>query len=181
MPPDSISTASARRSFWPSTLILVLFLISQGNQALIVGPLSPSFFEMQFTFSPTHFAEILAQWGPTGVERYRSHFVFDLIHPLLFGAFGWVSVRTSPLFSGITGVQERALRWLLPLAAGFDYVENSCQLRLLAVPLGTSDWLVPVSATAATIKWMLASVFVVCLVWRFIRWNMGPATSTGRD
>jgi hypothetical protein len=163
------------RSFWPSTLILVLFLVSQGNLALIIGPLSPSFFAMQFAFTPERYVEILQAWGPDGIARYRSHFAYDLLHPLLFGAFGWVSVRTSPLFEGMSTFQERFFRWHLPLAAAFDYIENSCQLRLLSVPSGTENWLIPVSATCATIKWTLAALFLTGLLRQLIAWTLTPA------
>ncbi len=178
MKPDSAAPGTSPRSFWPSTLVFVLFAISQGNLALILDPLSPSFFAMQFAFTPERYAEILQAWGPTGIERYQSHFAFDLLHPLLFGALGWIAVRTSPIFEGLTASRERIVRWLLPLAAGFDYIENSCQLKLLSVPLGKLDWLIPVSATCATIKWALAAVFVICLLWRWIVWFRSSAPPT---
>lgn len=149
---------------------LVLFLVSQGNLARIIGPLDPSFMEMQFAFSPSRYMEILAAWGPVGIERYRSHFLFDLLHPLIFGALGWVVVRTSPVFEGLSPRGERILSWLLPLAAGLDYIENTCQLKLLSVPPGTVDWLIPTSAICASTKWMLASLLTLTFVWRFIEW-----------
>lgn len=178
MNPAPISPGAKPRSFWPATLLFVLFAISQGNLALILDPLSPNFFAMQFAFTTERYAEILLAWGPEGLARYRSHFAFDLFHPLLFGAFGWVAVRTSPLFEGLSPARERFLSWLLPVAAGFDYIENSCQLKLLSVPPGTLDWLIPVSATCATIKWGLAAVFVVSLLWRLIAWLRSPVSPT---
>ena len=146
-------------------VILVLFLISQGNLARIIGPLEPSFIAMQFAFTPERYAEILTAWGSEGVARYQSHFVFDLLHPLIFGALGWVAVQTSPIFGGLSVNRERVYRWLLPVAAGLDYVENTCQLKLLSVPFGTTDWLIPTSATCASIKWALAGVFCVVAIW----------------
>ena len=158
------------RRFWPSMTMLVLFLISQGNLARIIRPLDPSFMEMQFAFSPARYVEILRAWGPEGVARYQSHFVFDLLHPLTFAALGWVAVRTSPVFGGLTVNRERMYRWLLPVAAGLDYVENTCQLKLLSVPPGTVDWLIPTSATCASIKWGLSGVFAVVVVWHAGGW-----------
>jgi hypothetical protein len=151
-------------------VMLVLFLVSQGNLARIIGPLAPSFMAMQFAFSPSRYAEILAAWGPEGIVRYRSHFAFDLIHPLIFAALGWVAVRTLPVFEGLSPRGERILSWLLPVAAGLDYVENSCQLKLLSVPPGTVDWMIPTSATCATIKWILAGLFTLTFVWRLVVW-----------
>ena len=172
------SRTNKPRSFWPATLLFVLFAISQGNLALILDPLSPNFFAMQFAFTPERYAEILQAWGPEGIARYRSHFAFDLLHPLLFGAFGWVVARTSPLFEGVSPARERLMSWLLPWAAGLDYIENSCQLKLLSIPPGTHDWMIPVSATCATIKWGLAAAFVVGLVWRLIAWLRGTTRTT---
>ena len=165
------SSSHSPRRFWPSTVMLLLFLVSQGNMARIVGPLDPSFFAMQFAFTPTRFSAILAAWGPEGVARYRSHFVYDLVHPLLFGALGWVAVKTSPVFDGLSASKERLYRWMLPLAAGLDYIENTCQLKLLSWPPGTVDWLVPLSATCATLKWCMAAAFVVAFVERVIAWT----------
>jgi len=156
--------------------MLILFLISQGNLARIIGPLDPSFFAMQFAFTPSRFAKILAAWGPDGVARYRSHFAYDLIHPLIFGPLGWVAVKTSPFVDGLSIPTERVLRWLLPIAAGFDYIENSCQLRLLSLPLGTADFLIPVSACCASIKWSLALVFVGGFIWRVFAWTFHNPT-----
>lgn len=173
MNPVPTSSGANPRSFWPSTVLFVLFAISQGNLAIILDPLSPNFFAMQFAFTPERYAEILQAWGPEGIARYRSHFAFDLLHPLLFGTFGWVAVRTSPLFVGMSPARERLMSWLLPWAAGWDYIENSCQLRLLSIPPGTQDWLIPASATSATIKWGLATVFVSCLIWRLKAWLQG--------
>ena len=154
----------AHRRFWHSTVVLVLFLISQGNLARILSPLHPSFMEMQFAFTPARFFQILAEWGAEGVARYRHHFAFDLLHPLIFAALGWVAVQTSPVFGGLEPKRERLFRWLLPVAAGFDYLENSCQLKLLSVQHGTADWLVPVSATCTTVKWSLAAIFTAVFI-----------------
>ena len=167
------------RRFWPSTVVLVLFLVSQGNLARIIGPLDPSFLAMQFAFSPTRYAEILAAWGPVGIERYRSHFTFDLMHPLIFAAVGWVAARTSPVFEGLSPRAEKTFSWLLPVAAGLDYIENTCQLKLLSVPPGTGEWLIPTSATCATIKWLLAALFTLTFVWRFVLWMVRPPGSSG--
>ena len=164
------ASSPSPRQFWPSTAMLVLFLVSQGNMARIIGPLDPSFFAMQYAFTPARFNEILAAWGPEGIARYRSHFAYDLVHPLIFGALGWVAVKTSPVFGGLSETSERLLRWLLPIAAGFDYVENTCQLKLLSWPRGTAEWLVPMSATCASIKWCLAGIFVIAFVGRAFVW-----------
>ena len=160
------------RRFGPSTIWLVLFLVSQANLTRFIGALNPSFFEMQFAFSPAKYSEILQAWGPTGVTLYRLHFSYDLIHPLIFGALGWVAVQTSPVFDGLTVTKERFYRWLLPVAAGFDYIENTCQLKLLSFPTGIVDWLVPVSATCASIKWILAFGFTLVFVWRLLQWGV---------
>lgn len=160
--------------------MLVLFLVSQGNLARIIGPLDPSFMTMQFAFSPTRYAEIRAAWGPQGIERYRSHFAFDLIHPLIFAALGWVAVRTLPVFGGLSPRRERILSWLLPVAAGFDYIENSCQLRLLSFPLGAANWMIPTSAICATIKWGLVVVFTLMFTWQLFTWTIGRSLASSR-
>lgn len=172
-------TPPSHRRFWPSLVVLVFFLVSQGNLARIIGPLDPSFMAMQFAFSPTRYAEILAAWGPVGIERYRSHFVFDLMHPLIFAALGWIAVRTSPVFEGLSPRRERILSWLLPVAAGLDYIENTCQLKRLSAPPGTGEWLIPTSAACATIKWTLAAMFTLTFVWRFVVWMVRRPLSQG--
>lgn len=165
-----MNTQSRPRRLWPSTLMLILFLVSQWNLGRFIGALQPNFLVMQFAFTPARFAAILQAWGPEGVALYRAHFAYDLIHPLIFGALGWVAVKTSPVFEGLSPRQESLCRWMLPVAAGFDYIENTCQLRLLALSAGTADWLVPLSATCASIKWALALGFTVVFVRRLIVW-----------
>lgn len=160
------------RRWGPATFWTIVFLISQANLMRHLGALDPSFFAMQFTFTQDAYKDILEVWGPGGVEQFREHFQFDLIHPLLFALLGWVTVRTSPLFHGY---DNSSWRLVLPVAAACDYCENLCQLQLLnnwaLDPTEIEDRFVLISGVCASVKWMLATAFILVLLKQLITYR----------
>lgn len=156
MQPDDSS-----RRYWPSLILLIVFCYWQHRIGLIVAGLKPNLVWFQLTLSAKRYFEIVNGWSPEDLQRYRAHFAPDMLHPLIYGLLGWVAVRTSPVYASLSPRAFRLWQWVLPLAAAFDYLENACQLRLLAVPQGTEDWLVPLSGACSAIKWLLADGFVL--------------------
>jgi hypothetical protein len=63
-------------------------------------------------------------------------------------------------------------RWILPLAAGFDFCENVAHLVLLSIDAAMTPMLVALTGTFSLVKWVLIIGFVavLCLslvtVWR---------------
>lgn len=167
------------RRWGPATFWTIVFLISQANLMRYLGSLDPSFFAMQFTFTKDACKDILDAWGPGGVELYREHFQFDLIHPLLFALLGWVTVRTSPLFQGY---DNSSWRLVLPVAAACDYCEDLCQLQLLnnwaLDPTEIEDRFVLISGVCASVKWILATAFILVLLKQIITYRRTNSPDT---
>lgn len=144
-------------------LASLLFIASQANLAYLLLPLQPSIFSLQLTFVPETFWSILNAWGNAGLASYRSHFAFDMVHPFIYGAFGYLLVSRTALFPVAQPGPRRFFQLALPLAGSFDLLENFSQLYLLNLPTGTPSWLIPFSASCSSIKWGLALVFAVAV------------------
>lgn len=147
----------------------VLVLISQLHMALLLAPLQPHVLTLQLAFEAPRFWQILAQWGPDGVQLYRSHFVYDAPHTLLYGAWGAAMVLGSGLFDGWSSGRRWLMAAVLPAAAVLDLLENAAHLTLLAGPPGEGVGLVPLAASCSLLKWLLLLFFLSVLLWRLGR------------
>lgn len=155
-----MGTASlARPSRWPVVVATALFVLSQAHLIYLVRLLRPNILVLQLTFHSAAYWEILRQWGDLGLRAYQAHFPYDFVHLLVYASFGYVLARHGGLFQSAEARSMRLTAWLLPLAAGFDLVENLLQLYLLGQTPGTASMAVPLSALCSTIKWAGASVF----------------------
>ncbi len=145
-------------------LSFAVFLISQTNLIWMVISLKPSLLALQLAFTPDRFWQILQAWGPQGVELFRWHFVFDMVHPLIYGSFGFIAASKSPWFlnQGLSG--QRLFKWMLPTAALLDYCENLSHLQLLSMAVGSGAGLVLFASVCSAIKWLLAGWFTVVLL-----------------
>lgn len=143
---------------------VALFVASQANLARLLGPLEPSIFSLQLALTPADFWAVVQAWGEAGVARYQSHFVWDFIHPFVYGAFGYILVCYSGLYQHWSRLAVCLLAWALPLAGACDLLENSLHLRLLAVGPGVLDDAVWISGTASSLKWTLALAFTLLLL-----------------
>lgn len=63
----------------------IAFVASQANLASILLPLQPSVFALQLAFAARKFWHVVKLWGTAGMAIYRSHFVFDNLHPFIYG------------------------------------------------------------------------------------------------
>lgn len=155
------------------TLLATLaFVVSQAHLAYQLAPLKPSIFALQLAFTPEAFWQVIGQWGEAGVTRYRHHFPADTLHPLLYGLFGYLVVRCTPLFSALTPPWRQGWALSLPVAGLCDWVENTCHWQLLALPTCTDSLLIPLAATASTVKWGLALAFALALAARTLRFML---------
>lgn len=141
------------RAAWALGGASLLLLLALGAY---LAPLQPNIVVLQFSFTPAAFAEVLAQWRPEGVLRYRLQLLMDYALLLCYGTFGYVAARA-----------WRVARWLMPLAALCDALENALHWHLSA-PLTEgaahlSPWLYVAAGVSATFKWLLLGAFL--LVW----------------
>jgi len=141
-----------------------LFVASQANIIAQAGPVAADVLRLQFTGSPETFRQILDGWSAEELARYRSHFAWDSIHPLIYGTlFGlWTLVvhRQRTLSS-------RALRLFLILAIApsvLDYVENAFHLYLEVNRESITSGALMVATGTATLKWLCAAVVCALLL-----------------
>jgi hypothetical protein len=140
-----------------------LFVASQANIIAHLGPVAGELFSLQLTMSPETFREILEGWDADELSRYRSHFAWDSVHPLIYGGLLglWILVvhrhrRFSP----------RALRILSLLAVTppvLDYVENGFHIYLETNRSAINTGTVLIAGGAATLKWLCAGLITVLL------------------
>lgn len=152
----------------PSRLVIpftLLFVLSQANLGYVLGPLSPNIIAVQLTFDSQVFWQAMAQWGPEGMARLRATLLpWDMLHPFIYAATGYLLVMHSFLFAGIRPAWRGAFAWTLAIAGACDQIENACALYLLSLPFGTPSLLIPVSATFSFLKWVLAVGFALLLL-----------------
>lgn len=139
----------------------IAFVTSQANLVSILLPLQPSVFALQLAFTARDFWHVVELWGDAGLAIYRSHFVFDNLHPFIYGVFGYCLIARTSLFPRTHTVLRRLLLLALPIAGAFDLGENAGHLHLLSHQPGTADFLIPLAATCSAIKWSLACLFAV--------------------
>jgi len=184
-PPDETpatgpaGTAVPRASRALVALATLAFALSQANLARLLAPLDPSIFALQLAFTPEAFWRVVDAWGPAGVAVYRAHFAFDNLHPFLYGAFGYLAVSRTRLFSRPAGRLYHGALLALPVAGLCDLIENAIHLWLLAHAHGTGGLLVPLSGTCSLLKWGLALFFTLALAGRLLVVLTRPATRPG--
>lgn len=140
-----------------------LFAASQANIIAHLGPVAGDLFSLQLTMSPETFREILDGWNAEELGRYRSHFAWDSVHPLIYGGLLglWTVVvhRHRPL-------SPRALRIFSVLAVTpsvLDYVENGFHIYLEANRSAINTGTVLIAGGAASLKWLCAGLITVLL------------------
>lgn len=157
--------------------VTLAFAVSQAHLASMLLPLEPSVVLLQLAFTADRFWSILDAWGAAGVAVFRAHFAWDAAHPFLYGAMGWLMATRTPLFDAMSSSWRPTLRWMLPVAAGCDLVENAIHWHLLGQPPGSGAALVAVSSTFSLIKWGLAAGFAVALAAGLLRAVRRPAAT----
>jgi len=139
-------------------LIMLVFLLSQGTIAFILGPVSHDLLGIQLLsmFDPNILRNTMARWSAEEKMRFEKHFMVDFwFHPLVYSLMFvvWVTLETSltkrspvPYFLFI----------MVPIAAGLcDVMENSIHLTLLKTMPAGSDNFIRMGGFFATIKWAL--------------------------
>ena len=148
------------------------------SQAYLIGSLHslrPNIVELQLTFAPDRYWEILKLWGEAGRAAYHDHFSADFMHIGIFSLFGYLLAHHAGLFDP----DERKKAWqlgvMLPVAGMFDLGENLLQLTLLSGPPGADSIAIPLSALCSGAKWGLVGVFVWITARRLL---IGPGSTS---
>lgn len=150
-------------------LSLLLFIVMAVHSA----SLSPSIPALQFTFEPAAFQAILAQWGPAGVDRFRSHFAIDFPFLLSYGITGYLWTPHTGFFANLGARPRQLLTWLLPGAALLDAGENLLHLYLLDATSSPPPTLYLLAGLVASLKWSAIAAFAISIFYAKIRQRQG--------
>ena len=160
--------------------MLVLWLTGLSALALLAGlawflaPLQPGVVALQLAFTPRSFGRIVHGWPPEHLQRYLAHLPVDGVLLLSYGLFGYLLATRTALFAHSPGPVQRAARWLLLLAALFDAVENLFHAWLASAPRFGVPWAYALSATSASLKWLLLLAFAALVVQALARPDRKP-------
>lgn len=137
--------------------------------AWYLEPLNPGVLALQLALTPRAFGEIIHLWSPADLARYRSHLPVDFALLLAYGAFGYLVATRASVFDARSPSFRRVLKWLLPLAAGFDALENALHWWLTEVPRFGVPAVYAVSAGASSLKWLLVLGFMLLSAYALLR------------
>jgi hypothetical protein len=149
--------------------LAVFALLLFAGIAWHLAPLEPSVLALQFQFTPKSYGYVIHAWTADDLQRYRAHFAADYVLLATYGALGWTIATRSAGFRALPGALRRSARWWLPLAAGFDAVENALQLWLTAVPRFDVPLPYAASAWCSVAKWALLFAFALLALWALAR------------
>lgn len=148
-------------------LLAAIAVLLLAGMAVWLAPLQPGVLALQLSFTPRAFAFVIHSWSADDLARFRMHLPFDALFALVYGAFGF------RLFSHSAALRRSAVagaaRWLLPLAAVLDLLENTAHAWLTALPRLDLPRLYLAVGTAAALKWALVLAFGLALAWALAR------------
>lgn len=170
---------SPMRAVWLSGL---LALVTFAGLAWYLAPLNPGVVALQFAFTPQAFGEIIHQWSPDDLQRYRRHLLVDYILLAAYGLFGYLLARRAAFFRAGAPFLHRIGSWVLPLAAICDALENALHAWLTEVPRFGVPAIYAASASFSAFKWALIIGFGLLLVLALIRADdPGSTAGPGRN
>lgn len=157
------------RAVWFSGFSALLLLV---GLAIFLAPLQPDVLTLQMAFSPRAFGAVVHAWGDDGLARFRQHLPWDCALLVAYGCFGYLLSTRSALFQSLSASTRSVkhwARWLMPAAALCDALENGLQVWLTAAPRFNVPSLYALSASAASVKWLLIVVFGAAAALALIR------------
>ncbi|MCX5866559.1 MAG: hypothetical protein NT009_03620 [Proteobacteria bacterium] len=148
----------------------VLYLINQAIIYSILSRLGPDALKLQLTLSSQVFAEILAKWGDAGLKIYLSHFYFDFHHVILYSVCLASSIAVLTHRKGQAPSSFALFAFVLPFAAAkLDVLENTLHLIMIFHRAYLTPALVAVSGIATNVKWLLAFVSVLIVLYYSVK------------
>lgn len=154
-----------RAVYLSGLLVVVLAVVT----FWMTAGLQPGVTVLQFAWTPRGFGEIVHVWSPGDLARYRLHLPVDSLLLLAYGSFGWLLATRTALFASLPGRVRVAARFVLPLAAVFDAVENALHAWLTEMPRFGMHGLYLLSTTCSALKWALLFGFAALVLWALAR------------
>lgn len=129
-----------------------------------LAPLYPGVVVLELAFTPRSFGTVVHAWPPEYLQLYRLSLPVDFLLLAGYGAFGYLFVSRSRLFSQRSATLRTATTWALPLAATLGAVENASHMWLTAAPRFGIPWVYAMSATCAASKWVISVGFMLAVI-----------------
>lgn len=147
--------------------------------AWMLAPLEPGALALQFAATPQAFGRVIHAWTPEQLALYRAHLPLDGVLLFCYGAFGYLLAARSSLFLAWPPAARAAARGCLPLAAGFDAVENLLHAWLTAAPRFGVPLPYLAATLCSTLKWLLLCGFALAVAWALA--HTRPSSSATGD
>lgn len=154
------------RAVWFSGLAA---LILCAGLAYYLAPLQPGTLALQMAYTPRMFGEIIHLWSPADLARYRSHLPADFALLAAYGAFGYLFATRAAILRARSAAFRLTMKWLLPLAALSDALENALHWWLTEVPRFGVPLAYMVSSASASLKWLLIAGFALLCAYALAR------------
>jgi hypothetical protein len=167
-----------RNRFGTTRMVLIsglVYFISQACIAAILHDLNPLLFvKAQTTFSKDVYLELLNAWQAAGLmPKYFRHFYLDFFHPIFYAVFLSAFMAKTMNMNHFSSKLNRLL--LMPFIAGaMDLVENCFHLSFISDVNSITQTKITVSALASNIKWALAGIALLIILFFFIRYRFKP-------
>ena len=122
--------------------------------------------DTSFSYTPTRLYEIISSYTYEVRMLYiYQRFTFDLIWPLVYGAF---IILTSWYLIEKTNLKYKKLRLIPILAVGFDFLENILVSLLMYLYPYQSYFLAIIASSFTTLKWLTLSLSFIMIMILFI-------------
>lgn len=133
-------------------------------------------FSLEVAFSKGTFLNILSEMGERGIEAYKTILVYDTFYPLVysFTLCSFISFLSNKS-SGNNFSYSKYIFFFPPVAAIFDYIENTFHFYLLSDPINISENIFFISAFSSSIKWVLiflSFLYIFFDLFRIIKRNL---------
>ena len=168
--------SSLRRWLGNPRIALLFAIIYAASQATIVhilqgGHAQELLIQLQLTYDAASFNQLLGNASPEQIQALQQHFVYDYIHP------AWYGLMTLALVSWLMNINGFSARWnkvLIPaiIFPLLDVLENNLHSPWIYLHSVASDPWVLIAGTAATVKWLLAIVYLLFALLLTVRFFM---------
>lgn len=145
------------------------YVVSQANIVRVLGAAGPKVLKIQTALSARTYNGVLATMDDDETRRYRSHFAWDMVHPLIYAAALDVGTRRLSQSTPMPPALRKVLVAAPWMSAAGDYVENVAGLYLLDHRQHISDASVRAVSGVSIAKWTLALGSVTYLAQGFGR------------
>lgn len=151
------------------------YVLSQANIARLLGPTAPKLLQTQTALSARSYRAVLDSMDESETARFRSHFVPDMVHPVIYAVALCTGARRLGQLTDLSPATRRALAVAPVAAAVADYVENVVDLHLLDHREAITDARVRAISTVSITKWVLSIGALAYLSQGFVRVWAGMA------